>query len=94
MPRIKTYTWASLTALGLNIVNPAVTMCMCGHMDFSSLPGNLAAFTLASIAFIRGRGRIIPRTLACVALILSGIILAQNTHNILWSGHNPLLRTR
>jgi len=63
---------------------------MCGHHDWQSLPGNLIALALTGTAFFsRSSSRMRP--MVCVALILVGMMFLANAHNILWSGHSPIL---
>ena len=80
------------TELGLALLNSLLTSCMCGYMSMVSAPGNVLAFTLASVGFLAGRGGVISRIVTAVSFIGVSLLAFQNVHNVLWSGHDPLLR--
>jgi hypothetical protein len=87
--------WGGIAVIGLGIalINALMTMCMCGYLNRSSIPGNAVAFAITGLAFLRCRGGSLPARIAIgIAFIFVSLLVFQNIHNVLWSGHNPLLR--
>ena len=83
----------ALGALILAILNPGITVCACGYMDWVSLPGNFIAFALSWGAFMLGKDRRpLTRVLIVVACVMASIVLLKNFADILWIGHEPLLK--
>jgi hypothetical protein len=80
----------AVTGGGIAFFNLAFTSCICGHQDWLSLPGNLVGLGIVTWSLLRhgGWGH---RVLAGLMAVFCLLILAGNAHNILWSGHNPLL---
>jgi len=82
-----------VASLIFTIINPMLTMCACGYMDWLSLPGNIIAFTLAWKAFLAGRDkRVLTRVIITLACVITTIVLLKNGADILWYGHDPLLK--
>ena len=79
--------------LVLALLNMSLTMCLCGHYDFISLPGNITSVTLVWIGLSK-RDKNQKKSSFLYSTIVTGFITVQllkNIHNILWTGHNPLL---
>ena len=82
-----------VAGLLLAIINPGFTSCLCGHMDWVSLPGNVIAVAFAWGAFLIGKDkRVLTRVLIGLACVLATLGMLENGVDILWLGHNPLLR--
>jgi hypothetical protein len=102
-PRILDYastplpdTWFRRVVIALaagivTFLNWNLTMCMCGYQSTISLPGNLLGMGLSLWAFAVTSRLWTARIVAACALIFCVLILAMNIHNVLWSGHEPLL---
>ena len=93
-PQPGQYKWAGIAAAGLvvGLFNAATTMCMCGYLGRQSILGNAVAFALASVGFLRFRGHLLMRIAVSVVFIFVSLLVFQNIHNVLWSGHDPLFR--
>lgn len=82
----------SLAGVLVALLNVSILpTCMCGYMNALFLPGNLVAFALTSVGMLKGE-KFVHRLLATGLFIFVSFILFVNIHNVLWSGHNPLLR--
>jgi hypothetical protein len=93
-PQPARIAWGGIAVIGLGIalINAFMTMCMCGYLSRSSMPGNAVAFAITGLAFLRCRGSLPARIAVGIAFICVSLLVFQNIHNVLWSGHNPLLR--
>jgi len=75
------------------IINPMLTMCACGHMEWESVPGNMIAFALAWRALLAGKDkRVLTRMIIALACVVSTFMFVKIGADILWYGHNPLLK--
>lgn len=83
----------ALIGLAISVANSSLTMCICGHTGFVSLPcSSLIGASAAWYAMIKAKDvgvfRKIVIGISCVATTL---LLFKNGCDILWLGHNPLL---
>lgn len=90
-PRRRSLPWQAIAALPPLLFAP-MTMCMCGHMDWFSLPLTLAAASLSWWAFARKDQPPGWRLIVVVLVVLASLELTKNVADILWFGHEPLLR--
>lgn len=84
-----------LVASVIGIVNFSIFACMCGHVEWPGLPGNLIAVSLAWWAAL-ARKNDCPRAarfalLGCV--IATTYMLLKNLADIGWNGHSPVFRS-
>jgi len=85
------FVFASIAG-GLSFFNDITIMCACGFHSWHALPGNLAATALALWAFTFYTRWWFVRSFAAAMVVLCVFNLFFNMHNILWSGHDALLR--
>lgn len=76
--------------LGLLISSIWCSLTMCCYLGFMSLPGTLAGAAIAWSSFHRDKD-LSRRAVIAVPVVLTTMLLLVNAHNILWSGHDPLL---
>jgi hypothetical protein len=76
----------------ISFVNLNLTCCICGYLDFVSLPGSIIGFALAWYALLMHKKfSITKRVITCFLCIVTALILFKNIADILWFGHNALL---
>jgi hypothetical protein len=86
----RSYLAATLVALLIQLVNLALFNCLCGYYGPEALPGGFVAAAIAWWGWYKDHtlaGRI---TGALVTIFVSYSLL-WIIHNVLWSGHDPLL---
>lgn len=83
--------WQTITAIVPLLIAP-MTACLCGHLDWFALPFSTAAASLAWLGFCRNGRWSIWRLLVLVVAVLASLELVKNLADILWFGHQPLLR--
>ena len=82
--------WQSLVAaIGVSII-PSF-MCICGHLGQDALVATVPTAAVAWWGFARRLSRI-GRLLAAGVVIIASMALAKNLLDVLWFGHDPLLR--
>ena len=85
--------FVALAALCISFLNMGMTCCLCGHMHFVSFPGSLIGALAAWFAFLRGKDkRLISRVVIHMVVVVTTIILLKNIGDILWWGHDAILR--
>jgi hypothetical protein len=78
-----------LLALGAMIFLP----CMCGHLGGFALAVTLPASGLGCYGWIANKNRdLIWRGFLMFAVVLSAMVLLKNIGDVLWFGHEALLR--
>ena len=84
-----------LAAFVIAIVNFSVFACMCGHLEWSGLAGNLIAVSLAWwAALARRHDRTRAARFALIGCVIATThMLLKNLADIGWNGHSPLFRS-
>jgi hypothetical protein len=76
----------------LTILGHTFATCICGHISWEGLLGTAPGAGLAWWGFaINSDKRSLPRAGLWVVVTLTSFMLLRNLHNVLWSGHDPLL---
>jgi len=83
--------WQSIAALPPLFFAP-MTMCMCGYMDWVSFPFTATAAWLSWWGFARKDRPSAWRLIVVMVVVLASLAVMKNVADILWLGHNPLLR--
>lgn len=83
-----------LACLGglLTVLGHASATCLCGHISREGLLGTAPGALLAWWGFVTNPDkRALPRAGLWVLVTFTSCMLLRNLHNVLWSGHDPLL---
>jgi hypothetical protein len=65
---------------------------MCGYMDWFSFPFTTTAAWLSWWCFARKDRPSAWRLIVVLVVVLASLAVMKNVTDILWLGHNPLLR--
>jgi hypothetical protein len=87
----KLLPWQAIAALPPLLCAP-MTMCMCGHTNWFTFPFSLAAATLSGWAWGRKDYATLGRLVVIVLVVLASLLLFKNVADVLWFGHDALLR--
>ena len=90
-PRRGSLPWQAIAALPPLLFAP-MTMCMCGHMDWFAFPFTLVAASLSWWGFARKDRPTVWRVIVVLLVVFASLALTKNVADILWFGHEPLLR--
>lgn len=69
----------------------ALAGCMCGHIAAVGLLGTVPGAALSWIDFITATIKHSVTRVLWFCLLFTSCVLWKNVHNVLWSGHTPLL---
>ncbi|MEI8195626.1 MAG: hypothetical protein WCI73_06935 [Phycisphaerae bacterium] len=84
--------WQTIAAI-VPMILATGTVCLCGHMDWVSMPFTMSALSLACWGLGRGyRNTPVRLIIIVVVMILASMETGKNLADILWFGHHPLLR--
>ncbi len=89
-PRSARMPWQGMAAIAMVCLVP-LTMCVCGHFDWISLTLAAPAMGLAWWGAAR-TGRGIWRVAMIIVVIASTVMVVKCAADLLWYGHQPLLR--
>jgi len=68
-------------------------ICVCGHLPAMALVLTVPGAVIAWVGWVRsGALAGLPHLLVGGTVIFSSMVFLLNFHNLLWSGHDPLLR--
>ena len=67
--------------------------CMCGHLPAEALIPSVAGAILAWVGFSRHQyASLVIRMVAFLIVVIASCIFLKNLADVLWYGHNALLR--
>ena len=88
----KRYVKVAVGGFVVVVLGVMFTSCLCGHLSWVSLLFTGGGSGMVWVGYYRLKdGRLSVRMCLAVAAILCTYTLLQTIHNILWSGHDPLL---
>jgi hypothetical protein len=90
-PRLPPLAWQSVCSFVGAAVSVSMFTCTCGHLAQMALIGTVTTAVFAWWGFVRELP-LLGRIFASVATVLASYLLVKNVLDILWFGHNPLLR--
>ncbi len=84
---------ALLVLVTVGICWSSITVCTCGHLDMVTFLGITPLFLVAWTLFLLGEKReFLFVAVSMIALVLLSLIELKSIVDILWLGHEPLLR--
>ena len=87
----RSYIAVTFLAFAIQIVNVSLFSCIGGLLDAAALPGGLVATVIAWWAWYKDRTPV-GRVVGAFVTIFVTYYFVANIHNVLWSGHEALLR--
>lgn len=84
---------APIVALLLAMFAAVALPCMCGHLGSEALFATLPACALAVYAWVsNANGNAVWRVLLIIVVVVVAIVFLKNLTDVLWFGHEALLR--
>jgi hypothetical protein len=89
---MKTASLYSILGVFISAMSLSTMSCMCGHLPREALIGTGLGCALGTCGFVLNKNPAIsPRVMFAGSFILTTVVLLKNLHNVLVSGHNPIL---